>query len=134
MNIFFNFLYSIKWLFFWMNISDFVLSLILNWIIFRRDSMNFQKRSPTPISKWIPQSGVFSNVIQNTPNQDAGYFDSHSFCIIFSFFLLTFLQTWTLCVDFFGLTYLNLSCYFDSCRHDCLRDMVPLQHYLCVSG
>ena len=30
---------SIEWIFFWMNIPDFVLNWILNWIIFRPDSM-----------------------------------------------------------------------------------------------
>ena len=46
-----NILESIEWLFFWMNIPDFVLNWILNWIIFRPDSMKkwiFKKRSPNP--------------------------------------------------------------------------------------
>ena len=34
-----NILDSIEWIFFWMNIPDFVLNWILNWIIFCRDSM-----------------------------------------------------------------------------------------------
>ena len=34
-----NILDSIEWIFFWMNIPDFVLNWILNWIIFRPDSM-----------------------------------------------------------------------------------------------
>ena len=34
-----NILDSIEWIFFWMNIPDFVLNWILNWIIFRSDSM-----------------------------------------------------------------------------------------------
>ena len=33
-----NILDSIEWIFFWMNILDFVLNWILNWIIFRPDS------------------------------------------------------------------------------------------------
>ena len=34
-----NILDSIEWIFFWMNIPDFVLNWILNWIIFRPNSM-----------------------------------------------------------------------------------------------
>ena len=34
-----NILYSIEWIFFWMNNPDFVLNWILNWIIFKPDSM-----------------------------------------------------------------------------------------------
>ena len=36
---FLNVLDSIEWIFFWMNILDFVLNWFLNWIIFRPDSM-----------------------------------------------------------------------------------------------
>ena len=56
--------------------------------------VEIHKEVARSVSKWIPQSGVFSNVIQNTPNQDAGYFDSHSFCITYFICLLSLLQTW----------------------------------------
>ena len=50
-----NILDSIEWIFFWMNILDFVLNWILNWTIFKaryNEKMNFQKLSPMAI--WWP--------------------------------------------------------------------------------
>ena len=59
----------------------------------------------------------------------------------FSFFLhyllyLSFIITanMSFVFHFLGLANYNLSYYFDSCRHDCFGDMVPLEHYLRVSG
>ena len=54
-----NILDSIEWIFFWMNIPDFVLNWILNWIIFRPDSMK----------KWIFNTyrpGLYSHIRKPT--------------------------------------------------------------------
>ena len=50
-----NILDSIEWIFFWMNILDFVLDWILNWIIFRPDLMKkWIFKTSRPPQTWKP--------------------------------------------------------------------------------
>ena len=74
-----NILDSIEWIFFWMDIPDFVLNWILNWIIFRPDLMKkliFKTHRPGLLLRelwwWITTKFLYYSVHLQKGQTDSG--------------------------------------------------------------